>query len=618
MSLLLLFNGSNPPPSASTSEPYVTVLLETAPNVFADVSADLRSGYTNRGRQAELARYQPGTCTLELSNQDRAYDSTVNSYIKPGRRLQVLGSYAGTTYPQFTGKVDGWAEKSNGPNDAVAIVQATDAFKDFNKADLPSSAYYLEVLEDVPVAWYHLSDTEGSTQFSDSQGGIAIDVIGSPALGLSGLISRESDGAMSTDADFEGASVLGKILTGGPLTLEMVWAGTGDGDLFSQASETTVDGFSMGLMVSGEVFFEPGIGVFGGLVIGPVINDGLTHHIVGTWDVDETVKLYVDGVEVDSSAATQGNFTTNTHRISIAGFTLPNGQQVKGAQGTYDEIAIYDHALSAERVAAHAGTASTPWNNDLPGERLTRLADFLAIPESLRDFDEGNSVLQSATLGMSVLEHAQKVAESEFGFLYIKGDGTVVFEDRHSILNQTSQGTFSDQPNAALVYKDSTPKYDDTLIRNDVSVSRSEGVAQRVEDTDSIAEYGRYSFTLDGLFHDSDDLSLDAGEFILSEYSEPKRRIENVTLGPFDAGKAASMFPQMLGRELTEWITITEHPQRIDPVITQVSVIESISQSFGPKHWQTKWNVSPSLVGAFWQIGVPGFSEIGLTTRVYF
>lgn len=150
-----------------------------------------------------------------------------------------------------------------------------------------------------------------------------------------------------------------------------------------------------------------------------------------------------------------------------------------------------------------------------------------------------------------------------------------------------------------LRYRSLRPEFTDQLIRNDVTVSRLEGVAQRVEDEDSIDEFLRHSYTLDGLYHDDDDLSRSAAEFIVSEYKEPLRRISNMVIGPlYDP---TGLFPQVLSRELADQITVIDRPPGGGDPNSQDSAIEGISHVVTPMFWETTWNLAPS----FGSIGDP-------------
>lgn len=144
-----------------------------------------------------------------------------------------------------------------------------------------------------------------------------------------------------------------------------------------------------------------------------------------------------------------------------------------------------------------------------------------------------------------------------------------------------------------LRYVSLRPELSDQLIRNDVTISRLEGVAQNVKDQASIATYLRHSYTLDGLLHDNDTLSRSAAEFIVSENKDPARRISNMVVAPlYDP---TNLFPQVLGRELQEQITVIDRPPGGGDPNTQDTSIEGISHTVTPMWWETSWNLAPAF-----------------------
>jgi hypothetical protein len=68
---------------------------------------------------------------------------------------------------------------------------------------------------------------------------------------------------------------------------------------------------------------------------------GQFKHVVGTFD-GATMHLYVDGVEIGA--------TVSNNTIAENEDPLKIGQYLPA---TLDEVAIYDHALSPDRIAAH-------------------------------------------------------------------------------------------------------------------------------------------------------------------------------------------------------------------------------------------------------------------------
>ena len=97
---------------------------------------------------------------------------------------------------------------------------------------------------------------------------------------------------------------------------------------------------------------------------------GTTHHVVGEWDGVQW-RLYFDGAEVgapdDSSGvgalATMANLYAGAESVDFGGGPTPD----RFLNGTIDEVAVYDHALTPSRILSHynASRAATgaPSNN---------------------------------------------------------------------------------------------------------------------------------------------------------------------------------------------------------------------------------------------------------------
>jgi len=72
-------------------------------------------------------------------------------------------------------------------------------------------------------------------------------------------------------------------------------------------------------------------------------------HIVATFD-GTTMILYVNGAVVQSSAAPQA-IASFTDSFNVA--TYSTQMTADCIHGTIDEVAVYDHALTAARIQAH-------------------------------------------------------------------------------------------------------------------------------------------------------------------------------------------------------------------------------------------------------------------------
>jgi hypothetical protein len=632
VSLLLLLNNQVAPVAGQTF-PTVQVLLETTTDVMVDISADYKTFSTTRGRNRELDRFQAGTAQVTLLDTARKYDpsNTAGPYypnLKPMRALQLTGTWDGTTYPIFTGTVDSFESEYDGPPNGYAqtTIYATDGFKVLAAAEMASSAYVQEVIAASPAAWYRLDEPAGSTTFFDQAGTANLTVNGTPTFGAESLISREAGTAVTfpgpgtTDG---GARVGALTVAAAPFTFEMVFRDIAGGLGASMYGEVNgalpLQGWAV-LCTGTTVTFQV-VTAAGSQTVATTgsVADGQTHHLAFTWAADGTMTAYFDGVAQATAVLAAGALPATGYAVLGAGNAgVSNAEKCK--LGTYDEVAIYTTALDAATIAAHAEAVATPWNNDTPGGRIGRALDAGGWPSAARDLDTGTSTLQSADLdGTTVLEHTQKAAESDFGALFMTADGKVRFIGRQGLFNQPQLATFGDGGGAELAYRSLRPELTDQLIRNDVTVSRVDGTAQNARDATSITTYLRHSYVADGLYHDSDEVSRSAAEFLVSEYKDPRRRISNMVVTPLSA--PSTLFPQALGRDLQDQITVLDRPPGGGAANTQDTAIEGISHTVTPMWWETSWNLAPSFgTGGtppnVWQLGVAGFSELGETTRL--
>jgi hypothetical protein len=231
----------------------------------------------------------------------------------------------------------------------------------------PPSLYAQVVLADDPVAYWRLDETGGGTARDFSGHGNDATYIGGVHPGTAGAIANDPD----TGATFDGAS--GYLDAGDnfafagsqPFSVE-AWVRSvsmqGYGGLFSR--EDTAGGPpSEGYLG----FVAPANGVYGfqrldgnnltSITSMSVASATRYDHVVATYD-GNVMTLYVNGAAESSETAS----------FAIAGAThhFVVGAEVGGAEdffaGALDEVAVYEHVLTANRVQAHylAGTGQGP------------------------------------------------------------------------------------------------------------------------------------------------------------------------------------------------------------------------------------------------------------------
>ena len=264
--------------------------------------------------------------------------------------------------------------------------------------DVSMSDYANAVLEDAPVAYWRLGDVSGAI-------GEAVDVTGNNHTGIveegtleffaESLVPPDGDSSVSMKGDRFLVEGFDKIDTG--FTVEFwvqINAATGGyanlvGDGDGGANFMLMVYMTPGGNVRPHVQTDTG---YGALDTIRRIDDGILHHIVSTWDEESgEMILYIDGQPAETRV-NQGSFPTTGGAINTENpIFIGRDNREPGWDGLIDEVAIYDYALSPERVKAHFDLVDTP--APLPDEILPDPGNYANSPEGLThvyDFNEAN------------------------------------------------------------------------------------------------------------------------------------------------------------------------------------------------------------------------------------
>jgi len=623
-------------PPAIGHMPVITTLVAFtsdpgATPVWTDIS-DRRLRFTvNRGRQRELDRFVAGRLTLTLNNEDRAFDPTYTSSpyypnVIPMRRLKIQATTGGVTYDIFTGYVDSWNQEYQHPQSATCVVEATDAFKILNGTELLSSASAETVQASGPTLWWRLGDPSGSTQAAESvTGNYPLKAVGTPTFGSTSLNVNDSDPAVVFDQQADG---LQGVFSEGtyPFTT------AGSVELIHRTDETIqpqgpVWGFIA--LASSPFGIQSDVGASGVWVImannagssftarvNAVYTTGATHHIAITWAAGSTIRIYIDGVDRTETTSTfTGSLASTSKWIAFLNAVNYPPYISGGYLGSTDEVAVWTRQLSATEVAAHYAAWQNAWSGDRSGARVGRVLDAGDWSATDRNIDTGASTVLSATLGGSVLSYLQKIEQTEQGALFVDAAGRVRFIARDALLKDpylTPQATFGDS-DPELEYADLSYVYDDQLIFNEVQVSRDGGITQVVGDATSQARYLRRTQVFDDMLYTEDATARGFAQWFVNHYKDPLLRATGMRLEP-TAGNEATHFPQVLGRDLMDRVTVRRRPQNLGPAIDQPALIEGITHEVTAMEWRTTWNLSPAETQHYWLAEVAGYGEAGVTT----
>ena len=228
-------------------------------------------------------------------------------------------------------------------------------------------SYAVEVQTDSPIAWWRLGELTGPWVADATSHGHGGELEGTPIFGVTGAIANDVNTAMT----FHGQDVFiddpqSAAYNSASISVEL-WLKTTStsGGMGVVARWNNVNGVAPWRlrMVDGHARWQvqtvsgSSCSSGGAVSSSRVLNDGAYHHLVATYAAStQRVTLFIDGAE-DVSASTGGTALCGLTSFAIFKVASVPLNFDADFDGTLDEVALYDTALPAARVAAHYAAA---------------------------------------------------------------------------------------------------------------------------------------------------------------------------------------------------------------------------------------------------------------------
>jgi hypothetical protein len=304
----------------------------------------------------------PGDVQMTASDMAFQYQRILTSAAGP--LLQILASvyYGNSTNSQTI----------YGELDALLKSETIDQLHEMRLIDdvtafLRAYNYATTVQADQPISYYRLGESSGALAMDIAGRSFNATINGGVTLGQAGALAVSTDTAMllngSTGYLALPFGVNPTNWTG--ITLE-AWIKLTNNSfvdyprlLANEQTASSEKGFDLALAPATDgnsAYFEIGFGgTYKSLAFGSgVLAASSWYHIVCTWN-GATMTAYINGVSVGTLSAS-GSLAATTNSINI-GRNPVTGDYLPGY---VDEIAIYNYALSAGRIAAHYSAAINP------------------------------------------------------------------------------------------------------------------------------------------------------------------------------------------------------------------------------------------------------------------
>lgn len=252
--------------------------------------------------------------------------------------------------------------------------------------------------------------------------------------------------------------------------------------------------------------------------------------------------------------------------------------------------------LNGIGISTVAGAGSP----QLSGARIETLLDVVSWPTSQRTIDAGNSTMQAdpGTADRDLLNALQLVESSEFGGFFISAEGDATFLSRDTVSKKADETpvVFADD-GSGLTYQQIEFANDDTLLVNDVTVTRLNGTSQNVFDQTSIDTYFLHSGKRDGILVQTDAESLDQAKTLLVARKDTTDRIDSMTINVNDPTSPAKIVAG-LNLEIFDLVNVTKTVPG-GSTITKELFVQGVQHDITNNTFTTKILTAEPLIQAF-------------------
>lgn len=227
------------------------------------------------------------------------------------------------------------------------------------------------------------------------------------------------------------------------------------------------------------------------------------------------------------------------------------------------------------------------------GVRIGNLLDDAAWPATWRNIATGDITVQAFTPPCSpVLQLIRQVEDTEAGLTFIAGNGDLTFQDGSHRTGATPLAVFGDS-GTELRYEDPIVEYNDEQIWNRVLVHRVGGAAVASEDATSIATYLERELRLLDTLHISDADATTLATTLRDRFLDPYFKLASITMQP-QSRDPANLWPEALGREISDQITVLRRPKQAGNLIDLDVWIEGIRHDVvaNERTWLTTFALS--------------------------
>lgn len=517
-------------------------------DIWTDITPYVRTWSVRRGATRgddPTMRYEPGTCTIELNDGDRRFDPE-----------NATGPYSLGGVSQIE------------PMRRVRIRAIWDGvtypvFSGF--ADDWAPAYQGN-------SWTYttLTATDAQKVFAayDRTGGVAVGAGEDSGARIDRILDGVGWPADDRVIDVGDSTLQATELTGNTLTELLLVQDSEQGEFYVDASGRTV--FRRRLAMIEEPRSTTPQVVFG---------DG-GYYPTSVWNFEDGVGAFTaTGATITASAAEAQSGTQSMLMTVVGSPALAYPRQIYGLP----VVAGHSYTGTIWVLYPNGGSVSTAidWSNS--GGYISTSSGPTVVPAGVWT---QLSITGTAPLTATRAGFGPTLTGSP-------ATGTELYVDSMTLADDDNE----------IPYADAHPSVGDDGMANTITASRAGGTEQTVQDTTSVTRYLVKTFQRLDLLLQTDAAVLEWANIVKYQFATPARRFSSVDFNTARIDTQVSQWPQVLGREFADRITVRRRPAGGGALIERDCFVRGVTHESDGVAWRSTFVLQSAERYSFFIVG---------------
>lgn len=269
---------------------------------------------------------------------------------------------------------------------------------------------------------------------------------------------------------------------------------------------------------------------------------------------------------------------------------------------------------------ANISTVTGATAGETTGSRIGKILDTISWPNSMRQIDTGNSLVQAdPATQRQALNALKNVEASEQGAFYVDGAGNARFIGRQNLEKKAGVAptVFSNTPTVSGIgYWQLVLANDDKLIINGANIQAIGGTTQSYTDATSVATYFPHTFNMNNLVVINDAEANNIARAYVATRKDTTLRIDAITLDfttpNYDAGITAGLVADYFD----QWRIVNDAQGNGSVVTDKTLQIVGFAHDITPNTWKATFTTSEPIIDSF-IVGSSLYGIIGTSVMTY-